>query len=240
MFEFLLKLTHKKPCKKEKPCCEQKQEQIPAENRVKIPEEIVAQIDYEKLADAIVEANERIEKKKKEKEQEEYKQQKENWQIALLGKKLEEGEKQSNWQTFLGLMFFNKKNATGDNAIHALLKIINCSLLLLYECALYALSALSAIYLVLTHEIITAISKYCPQLLSLLKLPTKNTYIVIILIILIIFPLIIARIIRIARLQIDNCKDNQFVITVFNSLITFTALIIAIITMIMTTCCGGT
>lgn len=63
MLEFLLKLTHKKSCKKEQCPCIQKQESTPAENTIQIPEKIVAEIDYEKLADAIVEANEKIEEK---------------------------------------------------------------------------------------------------------------------------------------------------------------------------------
>lgn len=61
MLEFLLKLTHKKSCKKEQCSCIQKQESAPIENTIQIPEKIVAEIDYEKLKEVILETNKQIE-----------------------------------------------------------------------------------------------------------------------------------------------------------------------------------
>lgn len=233
MLEFLLKLTHKKSCKKEQCPYIQKQEPAPAENTIQIPEKIVAEIDYEKLANAIVEANKKIEEKKKEKEREEYEQQKANWQMALLGEKFNKDKEPTNWQIFKGLLFFKKENANCNNVIYVLFKVVDCSLLLLYEYVLYALGLFSLAYF-LPYKIIAKFSKYFLPFSLILNLPIKSIYIMTASVVLIVFSVIIARIIRVARLQISNSENRQLVAETFNSLITFTALIVAIITMILT------
>lgn len=68
MFDFLFKLKHQKPCEIIQRTEAQQKEIESTNNKTVIPEKIIAEIDYEKLADAIVKAN--LESDKQIKEQE--------------------------------------------------------------------------------------------------------------------------------------------------------------------------
>lgn len=222
MLEFLLKLTHKKSCKKEQCPCIQKQESTPAENTIQIPEKIVAEIDYEKLADAIVEANEKIEEKKKEKEQEEYNQQKANWQMALLGRKLNKEEKPSILKTFFGITKIKKENITNTNTTYALLKMCNDLFLCIYKWLFYILSTVSFIWFILNTIINFCSKNYIYGTINAIAFIIAPSAL-----------FFIGQIIRVARLEAEICDKKDMVEKTFNFLTSFTAMIFAIMAVIV-------
>lgn len=214
MLNFLIRFTHKKQCE-DTPI-------FPAQSNTATSskESVTLEIDYDKLANAIVKANEISEEQKVKSEKAKQEQRQTDWRKALLGKKYDKGtsnDAPNYWETFWGLMLFKKEYATGDNAVYALLKLGGCFLLFLYEYLFYFLSYV---------PIKIAIGDFSLSLSQLTKVGACFG--------LLLLFLIIARVIRVARLQIKNCENGQFVVAAFNSLVAFTAMIFTIITLFIT------
>ena len=178
--------------------------------------------DYDKFAEAIVNAEKKITEEKIRKQKEEDEEFQIKWEKALWFKKIKTKYHIINfiYNNFLlylivcfRIMIFNKKNTTKENAIYILFKILNIFLLWTYQIILGLASIISLYYLLTIH------SNYFWNIVSILV---------------VFFSIIIIRLIRIAKLEIENSTDKDVIMSVFNAVIAFTAMILTVITVILT------
>lgn len=177
--------------------------------------------DYDKFAEAIIKAENKITEEKIRKQKEENDEFQKNWEKALGLKQNDQNEILKEifqfWNVFIGIITFKKKNIIGENAIYILFKLINSFLLGLYQLILYLIT----IILTKNYIINPIISK---------TFSIKNLYLAV----LIIFSFIFAQLIRIAKLEMENSTDKDAIMSVFNAVIAFTAMILTVITVILT------
>lgn len=177
--------------------------------------------DYDKFAEAIIKAENKITEEKIRKQKEENDEFQKNWEKALGLKQNDQNEILKEifqfWNVFIGIITFKKKNIIGENAIYILFKLINSFLLGLYQLILYLIT----IILTKNYIINPIISK---------TFSVKNLYLAV----LILFSFIFAQLIRIAKLEMENSTDKDAIMSVFNAVIAFTAMILTVITVILT------
>ena len=172
--------------------------------------------DYDKFAEAIIKAEKKITEEKIRKQKEEDDEFQRNWEKALNFKNYEQKnffeEMAQIKNVFGGIIHFKKKNIDRENAIYILFKLVNSFLLGIYQFLLY---------LIMLGGIASVFFTY------------KNLWIILSIVI-ILFSLFFARFIRIARLEIEESRDRDVIMSVFNAVIAFTAMVLTIITIILT------
>lgn len=186
---------------------------------------IVVDIDYEKLADAIVHASHKIEQEKEEKLQEEQSIQKNNWELALKCKRYNGTNVFHKifdcltrpFRTIWGILTFRKKDATFENATYALFRMCNEYLLASYQYLFYFLTLCCGIC-ILGYDVV---SQYV------------NIGIGVYISFLVLF-LIIAQTIRIAKLEAMNSQNKETIKIIFDSIVSFTAMVFAIAAVLVT------
>ena len=178
--------------------------------------------DYDKFAEAIIKAENKITEEKIRKQKEEDEEFQRKWEKALWFNKIKTKCPIINfiYNNFLlylivclGIIFFKKKNILKENATYILFKILNIFLLWTYQIILGLASIISLYYLLTIH------SNYFWNIASILV---------------IFFSIIIIRLIRITKLEMENCTDKEAIMSVFNAVIAFTAMILTVITVILT------
>lgn len=175
------------------------------------------EIDYEKLADAIVAAHERIEKETTRTSAEDIR----HWQ-EVIGRKdyshIKNRVKRAclNGINFvrctLKLLFLKKKDAKTDRTTFVLLKTLLVDIFSLAKWFLYLL----AFSLTLSSFYDTAQQK--------IGVTFNGLYIFYAL-----FAWIVARMFRLAALEVDNMEDRNYLLAIFSSVTSFVAMILALI-----------
>lgn len=175
--------------------------------------------DYQKLADAIVEAQQRAKEKEIELEKQENAEAHADWR-KILGYK--ECTKNANWivkvlygvRNYIVVVFrllvFKKKDAKYGVATLVLLKLSLSGILGIIKFLLY-IGALGWIAF--------AITSFCEEG-SALNLLT---------ILYAILAILFARVIRIAQLEIENIKDREYLIGVLSAVTSFVAMVLALV-----------
>ena len=173
------------------------------------------EIDYEKLADAIVAAHERIEKKAARTSEEDIR----NWK-EVIGRKdyshVKNRVKRAclNGLNFgrctLKLLFLKKKDAKTDRVTFVLLKTLLVDTFSLAKWFLYLLS-----FVLIFSSFYDLAQK---------RFAFNGSYIVYAL-----FAWIIARLFRLAALEVDNMEDRNYLLAIFSSVTSFIAMILALI-----------
>ena len=226
MFDFIIQKLFEKSCEK-------KQRQILQSNIITSPKEnVVVDIDYDKLAKAIIDANEKFQERQKQKERIEQERQHANW-LKLLSRKKHIDENESfslnSWQIFWGLMLFKKENATTDNATYALLRICNGFFLFVYQWIFYILAGVF-----FACGLYFLVSPLFTHLFSFVTVLYGFMYIIVT-----ISLTIVAQIIRVVKLESASSQEKETVTMVFNSIVSFTAMVFAIIAVLVAPKCGG-
>lgn len=177
------------------------------------------EIDYDKLANAIVKAQKKTDTKvikdaiigaRKEinaKQSEEQKQRIEEWQ-KTIGYNKNKPEWINDFNIFRKLLVIKKKDAIADFANNALLKIATSFLYWILEYLIYFLCIL---FLVL-----------CIENFNWIGIAITISFDIIV--------IMIARIVRIARFELDNLNDKNYLISIISTLTSLFALIVAIVT----------
>ena len=175
------------------------------------------EIDYDKLADAIVKAQQKADTQTiknaiieanseiKDKELTEQNTTTEKWH-KVIGYNENNSELKNNFCTFIKLITIKKDEVVSNFANNALLKSAICVLYFLLEYLIYALCILFIVMSFFTHS------------LFLFSIPID------------IFAFIIARIIRLARFEVVSIQDKNYLFSLFSVLMSIIALVVAIIT----------
>lgn len=192
--------------------------------------------DYDKFAEAIIKAENKINEGKIRKQKEEDDEFQKNWEKALGFKKNEQNsvlKELSQIKTvFGGIIHFKKKDIIGENAIYILFKLINSFFLGIYQFVLYFFAF---IYPIIKIIILFIKNNFLNQTLNnLFNLICQNKYYILGQLILSIVLFFIARFVRIARLETEESRDKEAIMSVFNAVIAFTAMILTVITVILT------
>lgn len=176
-----------------------------------------AEIDYDKLADAIVKAQQKADTKAiknaiveaqeelKTKDLEEQNQKIEKWQ-KTIGYDKNSPEWKNDLRVFCKLLVIKKQEAVADVANNVLLKIAISFLYLLLEYLIYAFCIIF---------LIVSISK--PYLFAF-SIPFD------------VISILIARTLRIARFEADNINDKNYLISIISTSVSVFALVVAIVT----------
>lgn len=224
MFDLIIQNFNKQRCKK-------KEESKEQSNTTTSPKEnVVVEIDYDKLAEALIRAEATMQEEKQKEKKEEHERMQIQWEKALKCQRYR-GDKKIlkflDWLTrpiriIFGLVTFRKKNATTENATYALFRICNEYLLSIYQWFFYFLTLCMGIcvwnYDEFSNWFSIKISGYVG--LGILFF-------------------IIAQTIRVAKLEAANSQNKETITTIFHSIVSFTAMICAVITVIITLRIGG-
>lgn len=222
MFNLIIQNFHKRLCKR-------KPEQV-SQSNVPLPsrEKVIVEIDYNKLADALLKTEEKIRQEKEKQSKIEYQKRQLAWEKALKCQRHNNNNViirillsiSFPFRLLWGIITFNKKHATTNNATYSLLKICNHCIFLLYRLILLCISLGCGIIIV---------DKLCPWISINTQISNSNiTYFVVGF-----FCFIFERIIRIAQLETNNTLEKNTIVTVFNALVAFTGMIFAIIAVIV-------
>ena len=174
-------------------------------------------IDEIVLSEAIVKAYFQVEKQKKEEEQKVAAQKQKEWLVFLKQKKYPVNEKwhkkkihllRNEFVGFWRLMFIRKKDISDMKATFVLMSLTIIGIFWMFKTFLYILCLILAI-------------------LIILKKVTLGYSIWILLF------WIIARIFRIAIYEIEEAKDGNLLISIFSGVLSFLAIIIAVIALFL-------
>lgn len=224
MFDLIIQNFHKQHCKKKEKPEEQSNTTTPPK------ENVVVEIDYDKLAEALTKAEAKMQEEKQKKEKEEHEKMQIQWEKALKCPRYR-GDKKIlqflDWLTrpfriIFGLVTFRKKNATTENATYALFRICNEYLLSVYQYAFYFLTLRMGICIWNYDEFSKLFSIKIGGYVGLG-----------------ILFFIIAQTIRVAKLEAANSQNKETITTIFNSIVSFTAMVFAVIAVIVTLMRGG-
>lgn len=173
------------------------------------------EIDYDKLADAIVKAQEKADKEtikqavidaqyelyKRETEQQEAK--KKEWQQTL-------GD--NNLKAFFKILFMKKDEAKTFSANITIMKMLLTGIYYIFEFFLY--------FLIVGIIVVAFLEK------TFFSICSASFFLVI--------GVLIARIIRIARFEVEHIDDNKYLTTLFSSMLSLLAVIIAVVSVVIT------
>lgn len=173
------------------------------------------EIDYDKLAEAIVKAQEIADKEtikqavidaqyelyKRETEQQEAK--KKEWQQTL-------GD--NNLKAFFKILFMKKDEAKTLSANITIMKMLLTGIYYIFEFFLY--------FLIVGFIVVAFLE--------------KTSVLICIAIFFLIMGVLIARIIRIARFEVEHIDDNKYLTTLFSSMLSLLAVIIAVVSVVIT------
>lgn len=189
-----------------------------ARNKSNNSQYIKTDIDYDKLAEAIVKAHQKIKDTEEKEAQRKEKKEREDWLNIIGCKEIKDDWtwRKKKWQsfkndcaTFKTIITFKAKDAKTPRLSFELIRlgtsmIYGISSLLLYIIALFFLSTL--IFLTGFDKIYSA-----------LAIPA----------------FLFARIIRIAELEIENLKDRELLNTIFTANMTFVGVVLAAVAIII-------
>lgn len=224
MFDLIIQNFHKQHCKKKEEIKEQSNTTTPSK------ENTVVEIDYDKLAEALMKAEAKMQMEKQKKEKEEHERMQMQWEKALKCSRYR-GDKKIlkflDWLTrpiriIFGLVTFRKKNATTENATYALFRMCNEYLLSIYQWSFYFLTLCMGICIWNYDEFSKLISIKIGGYVCLG-----------------ILFFIIAQTIRVAKLEAANSQNKETITTIFNSIVSFTAMVFAVIAVIVALMIGG-
>lgn len=180
------------------------------------------EIDYDKLANAIVKAKKIIEADENKKIEEQEKQTRENWQKAIGYKKYNDdkakfytkaGHRIRNFFSVLfHLIFFSGKKATSDTVTFGLLQMATLGIFQLCNMILVFLTLLLIFVSFIMVKEKEFIFKFQPIYL-LYALPT----------------FLFSKYFKIACFEIANLKDRNYVIAIFSATTCFFAMVFALI-----------
>lgn len=195
-------------------------------------ERVVVEIDYDKLAEAMIAAQEKADEQKRQQAFEKHQEQQAAWEKALLCSRYTG----KNWfikilralifpvRLAVGVIFFRKKNATSNRGTYALLRICNDCILGLYATIFYGAAIICGVAL---------IDHFCPLFeITPPPAPLISGSVGFIC-------LIVASVIRITKLEAQHSQDKNTITALFNALVTFTAMIFGIIAVIIALKTGG-
>lgn len=180
--------------------------------------------DYQKFADAIVEAELKAKEKEDEKKKKENEKAIAEWQEIIGYKEYGDGGNKftktfqnlrNNFVVFIHILFFKKKNAKYDVAKFAVLKLLLALIFEIFKLLLYLLAIGLPIYVI--YQSINngfVISNILILLFSLLSL-------------------IVARCIRVAQFEIENIVKREYLIGILSAITSFVAMIIALIALLI-------
>lgn len=178
----------------------------------------IQEINYDKLAESILCATEKLEEKKNKKKEEENNAYQAEWNRILKQKQYSKNEKwlKRQWHQFrneliayIELVFFKEKNTKDPIATFALIKLATE---MMFACIKWSLYIFSIMF----------IYNFCIN-------PADN-------VILLAFALIawtIARLMRIAVFEIKKMEDTNLILNIFSGSISFVALIVAIVAIVI-------
>lgn len=170
-------------------------------------------IDYDKLASAIV--NAQVVAKEKEQKSEEEKKTRDNevWKKQFG---YDESKPVTRITSFIRLLFVKKKDIKGDRATFALLKM---------SAELILAIAKWALYLFFAGCLLVPIYAYCTkQPLSVGEIITG--------VLMGLLAFIYARILRIAEIEIENLTDREYLNTIIASITALIAMVVSIISVL--------
>ena len=202
-------------------------------------EKIIVDIDYDKLANAMVKANSKTineyVRQLKDEEAQQQKQQQEEWDRAFWISRYGGENKAKQILTwirnviclFLSLIFFNKRQITGTTGTYILLKTIAVNLIKIYKWILYIFGG-GSVYICIRYNYIlenllkdeTLISNFC----AIGKINFG----------LIAFAgLFVGRILRVVQIEIDKTTDKDVILSMFNAIVGFSAMILTFIALLI-------
>lgn len=216
MLNFIVQCFREKPCKAK----------AEVSNTTIAPaEKVVVEIDYDELAQAIINANIKSEKllkiKNEEKEQRLQKQRQDEWDKALWVKRYDGKNLTLRLLYFLrnlivlpfAIVFFREKNISGTTGTYILLKLCAEGLLSLYQVALFILTG--------AEVMIFVVPQFFSNIVSLIG--RWN------LVLFVFGNIILFGMIRIAKMELKNTTDKPTVVAIFNAIVAFTAMVFAVI-----------
>lgn len=224
MFDLIIQNFRKQHCKKKEETKEQ------SNTTTSQKENVVVEIDYDKLAEALIKAETKVQEENQKKEKEKHKIMQTQWEKALKCSRYR-GDKKIlkvlDWLTrpfriIFGIVTFKKKNATTENATYALFRMCNEYLLSIYQYSFYFLTLCMGICIWNYDEFSKLFSIKIGGYASLGVLF-----------------FIIAQTIRVAKLEAANSQNKETITTIFNSIVSFTAMVFAVIAVIVMLMIGG-
>lgn len=173
-------------------------------------------IDYDKLAEAIVKANLKTDEELKELEENEREELQQKWENVLGYNDDLKGKEKicNNLKIFWNILFFKKENVLTLVANNALLKMILAGLYIIIEILLYTF----AIFGIGIIVVLFINKNYGSGIMAILVPFISFT---------------IARIVRMARFEIDIINDKNYLATLFAAIISFVALIASAIAIVI-------
>ncbi len=181
------------------------------------------EIDYDKLADAIVKAHNHIKEQERIEQCDAQKQLETKWDEAIHYKKYPETrniflrgiqEIRNTIVTFLSVIFFRKKNAKNDIVTFGLMRIAISSIFGIIKWVLYAAAT-----------ILLIVSFYSFSKAEWIMQPINILYSFVV--------FVFARLFRIAAYEAENMHDKQNLIGILSALSAFLALIVAMISLVV-------
>lgn len=190
----------------------------------KKPQKIIVkqEIDYDKLADAIVKAQKIIKDDENEEIKEQEKQKRENWQKAIGYKKYDDdkakfyvkaGHRVRNFFSVLfHFIFFSEKKATTDTVTFGLLQMATSGIFKLCSGILVFLSLIFVLMSFAMMKEKELIFKFQPEYLGY-AVPT----------------FLFSKFFKISSFEVANLKDRNYVIAIFSATTCFFAMVFALI-----------
>ena len=190
--------------------------------------------DYDKFTEAIIKAEKKITEEKIRKQKEEDDEFQRKWEKALGLKQYEKNNIKNRFlrifNILIGIITFKKENVVGEHGIYVLFKLLSSFLLGAYQFVLY--------YFSIAYPIIKTINvfinnNFLNQTLSNIWIfICENKNYIFIQLGISILSFLIARLIRIAKMEIEESKDKETIVSIFNTIIAFTAIVLATIAII--------
>lgn len=167
--------------------------------------------DYDKLAEAIVKAELKVDDELELKKAAEYEKLQEEWQTNL-GLDKEKSGLINDFKVLKNIVFMKKEKAIALAANNALLKMILIGTYRVFEILIYLTAVIS---------------------LAIAILIKANALTISFAIIMIFLGILIARIIRVARFEIDNITDKNYLTTLFAAVMSFIAIVVSTVAIVI-------
>lgn len=189
--------------------------------RKNVPQQV--SIDYDRLAETIVKAHERIKEREQTEQLKEQELQKEDWHKKIKYKEYDETknifirgwhEVRNGFTTFASIIAFKRKYAESDNVTFGLMRM-----------ALSLLFGILKLLLYIVALILLLLAFYSYEQRVLVVQPIYILYSFL--------AFVFARLFRVAAYEVENMHDRQNLIGILSALSAFLALIVAIISLVV-------
>ena len=185
--------------------------------------------DYDKFTEAIIKAEKKITEEKIKKQKEEDEEFQRNWKKSINFKENQK-ELQQTIGIILGIINFKKENVDGEYVIYILFKLSSYFLLTIYQLIFYFFAFINPILKLVIPLIDNIIPKQIIDVLFKITFEYEFPYLTQIIITIIFLP--IAKLIRIAKFEIEASTNKEVIMSIFNTIIAFTAIVLATIAVI--------